>query len=477
MKQLTVAIAVSVCVYVSVVAPVQAAPKQTVEVKELNFVFLHGMGGGACSLQLLADSILELAPTYILDYEQRFPGTKVVVNTLNRCYPPDEDISTWADNLAETINKHFDKQNLILIGHSMGGKAALHALAHNTADLAEHVPLVVTINSPIKRLDKYYVTGGGSVVDYCRARWLFSDVGVCSSVAGYDSSSDGSWVGKNKHWLAFISGEGAPSSQQFDIGGLDAWPRNMDDGIVPISAQYSDGADVVYYGEYGHSDVALIDEVARFIADQILHYLFGWNIECSVFARGGSLEHKADLLPGADRWEEVVGDVIASSGSLQYDNKSYIRWQAWEDTIGECSQQDERSRYQVSLTRSFLYFIRIVESCWLNPDNPKDCRLRLRIVAAPRHSVQVDWSIYQRQLLPVGIRRDHYEVEIVSGTPLSSITRVSWETDDVRDVRLRIQSEAESPLRWFKAEWRVYLKETRQRRVIDEIPGQAFSAG
>ena len=71
----------------------------------------------------------------------------------------------------------------------------------------------------------------------------------------------------------------------------------------------------------------------------------------------------------------------------------------------------------------------------------------------------------------------HYEVEIVSGTPLSSITRVSWETDDVRDVRLRIQSEAESPLRWFKAEWRVYLKETRQRRVIDEIPGQAFSAG
>jgi hypothetical protein len=72
----------------------------------------------------------------------------------------------------------------------------------------------------------------------------------------------------------------------------------------------------------------------------------------------------------------------------------------------------------------------------------------------------------------VGTQRDHYEVEIVTGTPLTNIRQVSWLTADLRDLRLQIQSEAESPFRWFKAEWRVYFKESRQRKVIDEISGQ-----
>jgi hypothetical protein len=52
---------------------------------------------------------------------------------------------------------------------------------------------------------------------------------------------------------------------------------------------------------------------------------------------------------------------------------------------------------------------------------------------------------------------------------------MSWETDDTRDLRLRISSQAESPFQWFEAKWRVYFKESRQRRVIDEIPAQALS--
>jgi len=74
----------------------------------------------------------------------------------------------------------------------------------------------------------------------------------------------------------------------------------------------------------------------------------------------------------------------------------------------------------------------------------------------------------------VGFRRDHYEVEIITGTPLTKITDVSWVTDEPRDVRIRIWSEADRPFRWFKAEWRVYSKESRQRRIIDEIPEQAL---
>jgi len=110
----------------------------------------------------------------------------------------------------------------------------------------------------------------------------------------------------------------------------------------------------------------------------------------------------------------------------------------------------------------------------LNPDNAEDCRLCIRTRAAPRNSVQVDWSIYQRGLLPLGSTRDRYEVEIVTGTPLTGIGHASWETDNTRDLRLRIWSEAQSPFRWFKAEWRVYYKQSRQRQVIDEIPGRTL---
>jgi hypothetical protein len=249
----------------------------------------------------------------------------------------------------------------------------------------------------------------------------------------------------------------------------------MDDSIVPLSAQYSDGADVIYYGEHGHSDFSSSDEVAGLMADQILRYLFGGRIEYNILAGEGTFEHKADWLPGTDRWEDVVGEVLASSGSLRHMNESYTRWQEWEDVVGEFPSEGKRSSYQSSRERSFPFLTSVKESRWLSADNPEDWRLYLRTRAAPRNSVQVDWGVYRRELLPPGTERDHYEVEIVTGTPLTSITHVSWATDDPRDLRLRIWSEAESPFRWFKAEWRVYSKETRQRKVIDEIPGEVLS--
>ncbi|GAI54949.1 unnamed protein product, partial [marine sediment metagenome] len=93
----------------------------------------------------------------------------MALEPLQRCYPNDVDIKTWANNIADSIDRHFhNKKDLILIGHSAGGKAALYAVAHNVGDLADKVVLVVTINSPVKSLDEYYVTGGGSVLDYCR---------------------------------------------------------------------------------------------------------------------------------------------------------------------------------------------------------------------------------------------------------------------------------------------------------------------
>ena len=470
--RLTILIAVVLCVQLAFSSPAQSAPDNSIRVKELNFVFLHGAGGNACSFQLLDDSIMEKLPAYILGYEQTNPDTEIRFSTLNRCYQGYLDIDTWANNIADSIDKHFhDKKNLILIGHSIGGKAALYTVAKNIGGLSDKVILVVTINSPIKGLNKYFVAGGGSVYDYCRAGWYRSDEGICDSVTYYDGSQDGSWVGSNKHWLAFISGETAPLSEQFDIGGVDIWPRNMDDGIIPLSAQYSDGADVIYYGEYGHSDFSVVDEVAEYMADQILRYIFGERIQCSVFARGGTLQHKADWLLGIDYWEDVVGEVFVGSGRLQHKNESYTKWQEWEDVVGERPFQTERSSYRINRVSS-PFLTSIKESQWLSPNEPRDYRLYLRTRAAPRNTVEVEWSIYQHGLLPTGITRDHYEVELVTGTPLTGIRDVSWEADNPYDLRVRIYSEAQSPFRWFKAEWKVYYKEGRQRQVIDEIPGE-----
>jgi len=467
MKRLVLLIIIGLCLHLGFGSPVSSAQAR---VKELNFVFLHGAGGNTCSLQLLADTIKERLPEYTFIYEQAHPGTKIEVNTLLRCYPNDMDIETWANNVALSINKYMtNRQNLILIGHSMGGKAALYAVAQDVGNLADRVALVVTINSPIKSLQNYYFAGGASAVDYYRTFGLLSDSGVSGSVVYYDSSQDGSAVAATKHWLALISAESAPLSEQFNVGGLDALPRDMDDNIIPISAQYSAGADVVYYGEHSHNDFAKQEEVANFLSEQILHYIFGGYLECSVSAGSGNFEHKAGWLPGTDLWEEVVGEVTTGSGSVQHFNESYTRWQEWEDVVGECPPRGKRSSYQISQVRHFPFLASVEEVHWLS-DNPLDCQLYLKTRAAPRNTVEVDWSIYDCGLLPVGTGRNHYEIEIITGTPLTNISRVSWVSNDRRDLRLSIHSEAQSPFRWFKAEWRTYYTEIRYRRLIDEMP-------
>jgi pimeloyl-ACP methyl ester carboxylesterase len=470
MKRLILLIVIGLCLPLSFYSPVQSAPGELVQVKELNFVFLHGAGGNACSMQLLADSIMEQLPTYISGYQRANPDTEVQIGTLLRCYPNDEDIETWAKNIADSIDKYLPGgQNLVLIGHSMGGKAALYAVAHNIGGLADRVAMVVTINSPIKSLQRYYFAGGASVLDYYQALGLLSDSGAYESIVYYDSYEDGKWVAAAKHWLAFISAEAAPFSDQFNVGGVDAMPWNMDDTIIPISAQYTDKADVVYYGEHSHNDFATSDEVAGFMAEQILRYIFGGEIGCSVLARIGTMQHTAGWLPGTDYWEDVVGEVLVSSGRAEHVNKSFIRWQEWEEVVGEYPAEGTRSSYRVSQVTHFPFLASIEESRWLSPDNPEDYRLYLRTRAAPRNYVEVEWSIYRCGLLPAGVERDHYEVEIITGTPLTNIKYVSWLSSYPDDVRLRISSEAESPFRWFKAEWRVYSKESRYRKVIEEI--------
>jgi len=453
-------------------------PENGTKVKELNFVFLHGMGGNPCAFQLLSDQLKDLLPGYIARYQEMHPDISIQVNTLLRCYPGYVDISTWAENVTDSINTHFgDREDLILVGHSMGGKTALYATAHNIGNISDKVAAVVTINSPIKNLGQYYVPGGGPMLDYCRTTLLGSDEGVCSSLAYYDSSQDGIKVGQTKHWLAFVSSETAPLSRKFDRSGVDVWPRNMDDGTVPLSAQFSNGADVIHYGEYGHSDLNKLPEISRLIADKILRYIFGNPVECSVIARSGTVEHEADWLLGTDRWSDIVGGIITSTGSINYINNSFLKFQEWEDIVGDCVEGDKRAYSHIRLS-SLPVITSIKQARWLIPDNIDDCRLYLRSMAAPFASVKIDWTIYSSGLFPAEKERTFYDVEISEGTPLAGIRHVSWlHDDDPRDPVIWIWSEAQSPFRWFKANWSIYQKEIRQTRIIDEISVKTLTTG
>jgi pimeloyl-ACP methyl ester carboxylesterase len=482
LKRWPILLALVILLQLGISGPVGAAAESQAQVKELNFVFLHGAAGTSCNMQLLADSVLEQIPPYIREYEQA-TGVKVTVDSLDRCYP-DADVETWAKNIVESVDNHFGRKgNLVLVGHSMGGKASLYAAAKNVGDIAGRVAMVVTINTPVKALNSCQVSGGGSFTDYCRGGYLIrSDNGLCDSIGNYDSSDDGKWVSQNKHWLAFISGENAPFSSQFNYGGVDLYPRNMDDGAVPISAQYSDGADVVYYGEYGHSDMQTVDEAADFIAAGILQYVFGGNIEFSALAREGSFQHKAGLLVGRDYWQDILGDELGLSGRVVHWNESYTSWQEWEDVLEyylPSYENDLRSRYEVSRVNSSAIFTSIEEVRWLYPDNPRDYRVYLRTRAAPRNSIDVDWSIYRQGVLPLaeGGKRDRYEIEVVACTPLADVYQASWATDNPRDLRVQALSRTERPFRRFEADWRVYVKEVRYRKVIDQIPALSPASG
>ncbi len=437
--------------------------------KELNFVFLHGMGASSASMQLLADTIKDLAPVYISQHKIKNPETSITINMLQRSYPNTVDVNTWSNNIADAVQKHFSgKENLILVGHSMGGKSALYAAAQNPY-LSKITSMVVTINSPVKNLDAYHVTGGGSVVDYLRTTRAIDDQGIAESLSNYDSSGDGSQVGKNKHWLALISSESAPLSPLYDFTGLDAFPEDMDDGLVPISAQYATGADVVYYGEHGHSDFGINSGDAEVVADYILRYIFGGDIKTSAPISDGLFEHHAGWLPVTYHWNDRLGESSIVMGTLSHTNTSLIKWQEWEDVVWGYSAGTVGGTYKVRLT-SFPLLSQISQTYWLNPEDPTDGRLFIKTRAAPGTKVSLQWRVYRYKPLPPEIIRDHYEIKVIDGTSLVGINDASWLSENTTDMRIHVKSQAEGPFHWFKAEFLVFYQQTVTRKLIDDIP-------
>ncbi|HTY82117.1 MAG TPA: alpha/beta hydrolase [Dehalococcoidales bacterium] len=450
---------------------VRAESTNTAAVKKLNFVFLHGAAGNASDMQLLSDAIEKQSPDYFSLYAQSHPGVSVELDYLLRSYPNNVDLLTWATNIADAINTHFSGRNdLILVGHSMGGKAALFAVAHNIGGIANRVAAVVTINTPVKALNDYFIAGNGSASNYCSLRWLSTDVGVCSSLGNYDSSSDGAIVAASKHWLAFISSENAPLSPQFDYGGLDGYPRNMDDGLVPIDAQYTDAADAVYYGQYIHGAIETQSNVAQFIADRILRYIFGGVMMCSSpTGRSGTFEHKAGILPIKYEWNDTFGDVQGGNGTILHQNSSWIHNQSWEDVVGgDCPPGYVRSQYGIDVSGTLPFVDKVKKQSWFS-DSATDGRLFIASQAFARTHVKIEWGYTQHQLLPDGVSRERYEIEVTAGTSEAGVSNAAWISEDQRDTRIVVQSQAEGPFRWFDAEWKIFQLKPVQRNIIDSI--------
>ena len=464
-KLIYVFIVIFVLVFLIEIPSVPAnAQTNNVKIKEINFVFLHGAGGSSCSMQLLSDKIMDMIPEYISSYQKIHPDIYILPSYLNRCYPNNVDIDTWANNIVESIKTRFRQKNLILIGHSMGGKTALYATARGIGQITDYVSTVVTINSPVRDLARYYFVGG---MDYWQAQFLIpQDKGVLGSLGYYDSSEDGKWVGTFKHWLALTSSEPDPQSNLFDTGGVDPLPRDMDDMIVPISAQYAEGADVVYYGHYAHSEFSTRPELASKLAKYILDYIFGNTIECSEMDSHGTFSHQAGFLPVTNEWNEIFGEVLVNSGSLMYSNPFTYRWLEWSGTVGDVLFDGKRSSFAIEV-RSLPLISGLKQVRWYS-DDQNDTRLFLHIKVAPFTTVYIRWTINGYQPRPAK-ERDHYEVNITTGTPFTSIGNVSWVSGESNDFRISITSQAQGPLRWFEAEWKTFYKKEIKRDIITEL--------
>lgn len=319
---------------------------------ELNFVLLHGMGGSKESMENLEDALEDKVGEEAIRYEKDHPDIDIIINFLRKDYPNNVGVDKWAGNIGEKIDTHWpNKRNLILVGHSMGGKAALYAVAKNKGGLQHKTLAVVTINSPIRDLFTY---GWHDVYYECKAaNWLgirFDD-GICHSIVYRDTRTEADWVGDNKHWLAFISSEDHPNHGKCDLVGADIYGKYMDDAYVPIGAQYTAHADAIYYGSHCHSECTNNPSVADKLAKSIADYIFGNEIGFSAYVGSYWNSRKSPFGVGINHYEHEAGP-------------------------NPCPGDAERDHYEIEVSHESDIGTGIDWARW-DSSNNHDCRVRI----------------------------------------------------------------------------------------------------
>jgi pimeloyl-ACP methyl ester carboxylesterase len=272
----------------------------------INILFLHGMPATLNVLKPLREKLEEL-----LSYENV---------SLNWWYPllPDfESLDNWADNVVDEIDEWSPNGSIVIIGLSMGGKVALHTVSQARFGIQDKVELVITINSPIKKFQQYYNCFFGykypkPLLPFM-ATWVmgYEKPDGLSDVIFYDSTSEAEWVASEKSLLTFVSGEKIPNSPDFNEVFGDMFPRDCDDGIIPMSAQYISSSTMVYYGQHQHEAVfrdLSLGGARDDIAENITQYLLGQSIQCSVVVDSGYIHHQSDMFSMNGSWSDSVGE-------------------------------------------------------------------------------------------------------------------------------------------------------------------------
>ncbi len=426
---------------------------------EIWMAFFHGLGGNSSVNRPLIENISRL-------FEQQ----GVTLKYINPSLPNDVSLEEWSANIALAVsdwakNETQTRPWIILVGHSMGGKASLHAVAQNLKGIDSYVSSVITLNSPIKNLGRYrpftYFWNGLFLRLLAEQYIHEAKVVAIKDCRDIDTSIDGkTWVeGMNRSWLSFISAEIYPTDPAYDLRiqnkTIDPYPRYMDDGLVPIDAQYTDDATTVYYGTCGHQAMLKNPVAIQTITNTTVRYLLGESINISSFSDAWVYNHQAVR---STYWDDVVGrdETLMDSGHI-YHAAGLLPPYQWVDVVGGNHTSNLRSRYETQQT--CCIGSRIQNVSW-ESTNQTDYRLKIISQALPVCKIELDWRVYG--IIYPEYQRDHYEVQVLDGSSYgrSRITYAGWIDSNCTDVGIGIQS-------WvflgsIKVQWSAYLKEPKQ---------------
>ncbi|MFO8077701.1 MAG: alpha/beta hydrolase [Thermoplasmatota archaeon] len=271
---------------------------------EFNILFLHGMPETPNVLVPLKEKLKIL-----------FAEKNITMNSWYPHLPDAESVDVWAENIADEINQWSPTGQIVIIGLSMGGKAAVHAVADDSYGIQEKVETVITINSPIKQFQQYY----NSFFGYCYPKPIiplmatelmgYAKPDGLHDVIFFDSTDEANWIAQEKQLLTFTSGEHLPADSLFDDDLGDMFPRVIDDGTVPTPAQYTEYSDTVYYGIQQHESVfrdLSVNGARDNIAENISRYLVGEPINCSVLLDSGVISHRAHFFNHDTTWTDCI---------------------------------------------------------------------------------------------------------------------------------------------------------------------------
>ena len=335
---------------------------------EINVLFLHGMPETPNVLVPLQEKLDDL-----------FAGQNVMLNAWYPHLPDAESIEVWAENIVEEIEKWDPNGSIVIIGLSMGGKAAIHAVADSKFNIQQRVDTVITINSPIKKFEKYYNSFFGywyppSIIPFMATQVMgYEKADGLADVIFYDSTAEADWIAQQKQLLTFISGERYPNDELFDDALGDMFPRAIDDGTVPTPAQYTELSDTIYYGVCQHEAVfrdLTTNGACDKIAENISRYICGKPVHCSVLADSGIIRHKTHFVTQKTSWT----DFITPDGESQRD---HVLVQIKKDT----------HRLNTDIT----------EVQWLS-ENTSDTRFSIQSYSCiPFGKITIQWEFFEKQ--------------------------------------------------------------------------------